>query len=274
MSFGGLINLSLLGCSDVTVNPDIDVLRRSLSDKDSICKALSLGGLINVALLGCADIDISPDVDILRKRNAICARFAEEGLHARGLGCEGSHLEARAAEVDVERRWSSCSALSKAGLLNLSLLGCSDVDVSPDVDILKRGECHYNPPKHTTKKHHTKTKTRTHNHTPTHKPTTRNPRPTTTRTRNPPRPTSTRRPNPPACAVDVKEVCKSMSGAGLINLDVLGCAKVKVAPTIKVGQALLPAVTNIVGTVGGTVDNVVDNLLGNVLGGLLGGNRN
>ena len=92
--------------------------------KKTVCNSLSSGGLANLNLLGCSNIDISPSLNIL-KRMPVNLR----------------HAARHSKETD---NTSLCSDMSKAGLINLSVLGCSDTTLSPTLDILqKRGLEHY-----------------------------------------------------------------------------------------------------------------------------------
>ncbi|KAK0533905.1 hypothetical protein OC835_000275 [Tilletia horrida] len=136
-----LINLDLLGCSNV----DISILGSSKITKKQACKSLQQGGLVNLDVLGCSNADL----DIL----------SDDGTTAVGkTTCSAG---------------PTCSLLQK-GLLDLNLLGCLNLSLDilkRDEEIVERGAAHHTSK--TTTKTATPTKTTTTTKptsTPTKKP--------------------------------------------------------------------------------------------------------
>ncbi|KAK0543830.1 hypothetical protein OC846_006275 [Tilletia horrida] len=138
----GLINLDVLGCSNITLSV-LDA-KAAPSKKASTCKALQEGGLINLNLLGCSNVN----VDVLG------------GLLHLGLGVS----KRGAPKVPPTCSAADTCSIFQKGFLNLDLLGCLNLNL----DILKRGAAHHTS---TTTKKTTTTKPTATKTTTTAKPT-------------------------------------------------------------------------------------------------------
>ncbi|CAD6985682.1 unnamed protein product [Tilletia controversa] len=121
--------------------------------KYDACKSLSGAGFLNLNLFGCGKFNVNPKVHIFRREGtAGVVRSSgtkghpgtkgtpgtpgSKGVHGKPgtpgtAGTHGTHKSS--CPVPVHK--SSCHDYSKAGLINLDLLGCFDFDVSPTIKI-------------------------------------------------------------------------------------------------------------------------------------------
>ncbi len=292
--------------------------KRRAAERRDLCSDLSEAGLINISLLGCSETEISPSISILRRRGLVCREFAESGLDARALGCSADLLpEGSISKRDLlSARDEKCASLAALGMTGLGELGCAaefsqslvrrtfhtDTCVCPPPS---------NPPGPPTNPPGPPTNPPGPPVTPPGPPTnppgppTNPPAPPT----NPPAPPSqppgppttppgppTNPPSPPSnppgppvtppgpptnppgpptnppgpptnppgtppscpnpppggnptpptgpttpCDTNPDNFCQIISKAGLINLDLLGCFNLKFDPSISIGQSLIPA---------------------------------
>ncbi|KAE8202768.1 hypothetical protein A4X06_0g5655 [Tilletia controversa] len=157
----------LLRRSGFKVDPTVDVLRRSdesepkfvaraemeralgKQKKYEACKSLSSAGFLNLNLFGCGKFNVNPKLDIFRREGTYFTPSSAGFAHSSGTkhhpgtkghpGSKGVHskpgVHGAAGNCAVHISKSSCPDFSRAGLVNIDLLGCLDVYVSPTVKI-------------------------------------------------------------------------------------------------------------------------------------------
>ncbi|CAD6914276.1 unnamed protein product [Tilletia laevis] len=162
MQQASLINLDLLGCSNISASV---LSKLKPVSKSETCKALQDGGLINLEVLGCSNVDVNilsdgtqaPSKSASCSAKKTCSVLQEGLLNVNALGCLSLNVNLLNLGLDVNKRAAShqtkttsksttpkptatpkpttcpaetCKILQKGGLLNLDLLGCTDININ------------------------------------------------------------------------------------------------------------------------------------------------
>ncbi|KDN50376.1 hypothetical protein K437DRAFT_65561 [Tilletiaria anomala UBC 951] len=148
----GLINLGLLNCAQVDISPTVNILKRDdlaaerrthqcKESSDATCQVLSKAGLVNLSLLGCLDLKFDPTINIGQQ---LLPGIENVVATLGGSGGESGGAD-QICVPPASTKKEACSSLSQAGLVNLDLLSCANVDISPQLTVLKRAaQCEMN----------------------------------------------------------------------------------------------------------------------------------